>query len=66
MTTVSIFKDSEQIDVLPIKKEFYVVEHPNEGLYWFEHIEDSPHKTGVYQIWLQSIEYNPKIPLVPT
>ena len=65
MTTISIFRDSEQIDTLPIKKQFYINENPEGELYWYESIEDAPYRTGVFQIWLQSIGYNPKIFLVP-
>ncbi len=61
MTTVTIFQNSEQIDLIRIKKEFYIVEKSDGELYWYERVENSPYKTGVLEIWLQSVAYDPRI-----
>jgi hypothetical protein len=64
MATVNIYQDSEQIDFILIRNQFYIIERPNGELYWYEHSRDAPYKTGVYKIWLQSVKYRPKIHLV--
>ena len=65
MTIVSIFRGSEQIDSLSIKNEFYIIKHQSGKLYWYEHSETSSYKTGVIEIWLQSVVHEPRILYVP-
>lgn len=65
MTTVSIFRDLEQIDSSSIKNEFYIVKRQSGELYWYEHSGTATYKTGVLEIWLQSVAYEPHLLYVP-
>lgn len=63
MTTVTIYKNSEEIALVPIKQEFYIIETEFYELYWFEE-ELPPNKGGCVRIWLQAVDFDPNIGFV--
>ncbi len=61
MATVDIFVASKQIAAISIRHEFYIAETSAGQIFWYEHKKDSPFKGGEFQIWLQSVDYEPRI-----
>jgi hypothetical protein len=53
MTTITVYKDTNEISHENIKLEYYIVETSLGELFWFEK-EPSPTTGGSLRIWLQN------------